>query len=136
VTSSVGLGGTSIVLPLQQAVGSASSGSGSGSGYSESLSIGPDSSVTQAHHHSHPWGWILSLGLGLLAIVVAIAVRRATWAIFGIAETFIPVAHYTASWTSDWYAALLFVGAGACFVAAGTLVALQPPFIARLRAQV
>ncbi len=79
-----------------------------------------DTVLPNASHHHSAWAWVTMLVLGAALTVAAFAVRRATWAAFGVAGIYAPALHYVDTWTGSWRFPLLmvFVGVGLVFLGA------------------
>jgi hypothetical protein len=74
--------------------------------------------------HRTSWAWIVMLVVGAMLVVAAFAVRRATWAVFGIAGLYAPSLHYIDAWSSSWRLPLLMVFVGVGLVVAGAVLEL------------
>jgi hypothetical protein len=87
------------------------------------LGLGSAASGLTYHAVTHSsWGWVLILVAGILVLTLAAPLRRATWALFGIAGVYAPLAHFAAQWFGNLgtTAALALVGCG--FLAFGIQV--------------
>jgi hypothetical protein len=65
------------------------------------------------------WGWILIFVMGTLFLLFATVFARATWAVFGVAGFFAPVAHYLEVWFGNLGTAFALGAVGLLLVAAG-----------------
>ena len=74
------------------------------------------------HAFAHTsWGWQLTLLIGVIILALAAPLRRATWVIFGIIGTYVPITHYADSWFGRLGAAVSLAIVGFGFVALGIL---------------
>jgi len=78
-----------------------------------------------AFRHSS-WGWVLILVFGGVFLVAGIALRRATWAVFGVAGIFAPVAHYLDVWFANLGTAFALTAFGVALVGLGIATRLAP----------
>jgi hypothetical protein len=74
--------------------------------------------------HQSSWAWITMLVLGAGLVVASFPVRRATWAVFGVAGLYAPSLHYIDTWSASWRLPLLMVFVGIGLVVAGAILDL------------
>jgi hypothetical protein len=65
------------------------------------------------------WGWIMILVFGIVVLLLATVLIRGTWAVFGVAGFFIPIAHYLDLWFGDLGTAIALLVLGIGLVALG-----------------
>jgi hypothetical protein len=60
------------------------------------------------------WGWVMIFVFGIAVLLLATVLVRGTWAVFGVAGFYAPIAHYLSVWLGNLGAAfaLLAVGIG------------------------
>lgn len=78
-----------------------------------------------AFRHSS-WGWVLILVFGALFLAAGAALRRATWAVFGVAGFVAPVAHYVNTWFANLGTALALAAFGLALLGLGIAARLAP----------
>jgi hypothetical protein len=83
-----------------------------------------------AFRHSS-WGWLLILASGALLLLAGTALRRATWAVFGVAGVFAPIAHYLDVWFGSLGTAFALAAFGLALLGLGIAARLAPgaPFV-------
>jgi hypothetical protein len=65
------------------------------------------------------WGWILIFAVGSVLLLLATVLVRGTWAIFGVAGFYAPVAHYFDVWFGNLGTALALAAVGIGLVVLG-----------------
>jgi hypothetical protein len=75
----------------------------------------------ESPHHS-TWAWVTMLLLGAILVVASFAIRRATWAAFGVLGLYAPSLHYVDDWTGSWRFPLLMVFVGVALVFVGAIL--------------
>jgi hypothetical protein len=78
-----------------------------------------------AFRHSS-WGWVLILVFGAVFLLAGTALRRATWAVFGVAGIFAPIAHYLDVWFANLGTAFALTALGVVLVGLGIATRLAP----------
>jgi hypothetical protein len=74
-----------------------------------------------SRHHS-TWAWVAMLVIGASLVIASFAIRRATWAAFGVAGIYAPSLHYVDNWSGAWHFPLLMVFVGVSLVFAGAIL--------------
>jgi hypothetical protein len=69
-------------------------------------------------HHSAVWAWVAMVLVGAALVVASFPVRRATWAVFGVAGLYVPALHYVGEASGAWRTPLLMV-----FISLGLMIA-------------
>ena len=72
-------------------------------------------------HHS-TWAWVTMLVLGIGFVISSFAIRRATWAAFGVVGIYAPALHFIDDWSGAWHFPLLMVFVGVSLVFAGAIL--------------
>jgi hypothetical protein len=65
------------------------------------------------------WGWVMIFVVGTIVLVLASVLRRGTWAVFGVAGFYAPIAHYVDVWLGNLGAALALAVVGIALVGIG-----------------
>jgi hypothetical protein len=65
------------------------------------------------------WGWVLIFVVGTALLLLATVLLRGTWAVFGVAGFFIPIAHYLDVWLGNLGTAFALIAVGLGLVAFG-----------------
>jgi hypothetical protein len=65
------------------------------------------------------WGWVLIFVVGGVVLLLASVLRRGTWAVFGVAGFYAPIAHYLEVWLGNLGTAFALAAAGVGLVAIG-----------------
>ena len=71
-----------------------------------------------AFRHS-TWGWVLIFVVGTVILSFATFLLRGTWAVFGVAGVYAPIAHYLNAWLGTLGTAFALAAAGVGLVALG-----------------
>jgi hypothetical protein len=67
------------------------------------------------------WGWLLILAVGTVLLLFATVLVRGTWAVFGIAGFYAPIAHYLDVWFGNLGTALALAGFGLVLIGLGMM---------------
>jgi len=65
------------------------------------------------------WGWVMIFVVGTAVLLLASALRRGTWAVFGVAGFYAPIAHYLDVWLGNLGTAFALALAGLLLVGLG-----------------
>jgi hypothetical protein len=80
--------------------------------------------LPEATPHESSWAWVAIFVIGGALLVAAFAVRRSTWALFGVAGVYATTLHYVVSWTGSWRSPLVMVFVAVALIAAGVVLDL------------
>ena len=67
-------------------------------------------------------GWVLTLIVFAVVLGLAVPLQRATWGLFGVVGTYLPLAYYAQKWFGNLGTALSLVVVGMAFVGVGIAV--------------
>jgi len=80
--------------------------------------------LPEATPHESSWAWVAIFVIGAALLVAAFAVRRSTWAVFGVAGVYVTTLRYVVMWTGSWRSPLVMVFVALALIAAGIVLDL------------
>jgi hypothetical protein len=80
--------------------------------------------LPEATGNESSWAWVAIFVIGAALLVAAFAVRRSTWAVFGVMGVYATTLHYVVTWTGSWRSPLVMVFVAVALIVAGIVLDL------------